>query len=260
MISILYSNFAEGNWTIVTGKASCQFADPCLVHTPVQMYDYSLGHPFFHGHDNYDQLRCAFAKAGHRRDCSLHQEVPDGIGTARFNDILRQAQQEGGAASSIPQNQHLSQRRAPSTFLDRLLRYDHAEPASPPGRPLETSLLQREAELAFSIVRLPAAACRQENFLRSRHLTARPVRWATWHRRADSAGVLMQMWRSEIRDEIAGGVASLPVGLFASAGLRLRGRKKFAGLSVGAQPFIELALASAADRGSVDKILSRANF
>ncbi|XP_075271527.1 casein kinase II subunit alpha-like isoform X1 [Opisthocomus hoazin] len=117
--------------------ASRYFKGPELL-VDYQMYDYSLDmwslgcmlasmifrkEPFFHGHDNYDQL-VRIAKVLGTED--LYDYV-DKYGIEldpRFNDILGRHSRKRWERFVHSENQHLVSPEA-LDFLDKLLRYDH---------------------------------------------------------------------------------------------------------------------------------------
>uniref|UniRef100_A0A670J1Y2 non-specific serine/threonine protein kinase n=1 Tax=Podarcis muralis TaxID=64176 RepID=A0A670J1Y2_PODMU len=127
--------------------ASRYFKGPELL-VDYQMYDYSLDmwslgcmlasmifrkEPFFHGHDNYDQL-VRIAKYNIELD-------------PRFNDILGRHSRKRWERFVHSENQHLVSTEA-LDFLDKLLRYDH-----------QTRLTAREAmehPYFYPIVKDPA--------------------------------------------------------------------------------------------------------
>lgn len=119
--------------------ASRYFKGPELL-LDYQMYDYSLDmwslgcmfasmifrkEPFFHGHDNYDQL-VRIAKVLGTKELyeyiSKYQVELD----PRFNDILGQHSRKRWDRFIHTNNQHLVSTEA-LDFLDKLLRYDHQE-------------------------------------------------------------------------------------------------------------------------------------
>ncbi|XP_044763619.1 casein kinase II subunit alpha-like [Coccinella septempunctata] len=119
--------------------ASRYFKGPELL-VDFQMYDYSLDmwslgcmlasmifkrEPFFHGHDNYDQL-VRIAKVLGTDDLFRYIEKYGVELDPRFNDILGRHSRKRWERFVNRENQHLVTPEA-LDFLDRLLRYDHAE-------------------------------------------------------------------------------------------------------------------------------------
>ncbi|XP_045467256.1 casein kinase II subunit alpha-like [Harmonia axyridis] len=119
--------------------ASRYFKGPELL-VDFQMYDYSLDmwslgcmlasmifkrEPFFHGHDNYDQL-VRIAKVLGTDDLFRYIEKYDVELDSRFDDILGRHSRKRWERFVNRENQHLVTPEA-LDFLDKLLRYDHAE-------------------------------------------------------------------------------------------------------------------------------------
>ncbi|PAA63986.1 hypothetical protein BOX15_Mlig012402g1, partial [Macrostomum lignano] len=119
--------------------ASRYFKGPELL-LDYQMYDYSLDmwslgcmfasmifkkEPFFHGHDNYDQL-VRIAKVLGTDELFAYIRKYQMALDARFNDILAKHSRKRWERFVHTANQHLVSAEA-IDFLDRLLRYDHAE-------------------------------------------------------------------------------------------------------------------------------------
>jgi len=119
--------------------ASRYFKGPELL-VDYQMYDYSLDmwslgcmfasmifrkEPFFHGHDNYDQL-VRIAKVLGTEELFEYTEKYCIILDSRFNDILGRHSRKRWERFVHAENQHLVTAEA-LDFLDKLLRYDHAE-------------------------------------------------------------------------------------------------------------------------------------
>ncbi|KIH61022.1 kinase domain protein [Ancylostoma duodenale] len=119
--------------------ASRYFKGPELL-VDYQCYDYSLDmwslgcmlasmifrkEPFFHGHDNYDQLVRIAKVLGteelHEYIDKYHIELDP-----RFNDILGRHSRKRWERFIHAENQHLVTPEA-IDFLDKLLRYDHQE-------------------------------------------------------------------------------------------------------------------------------------
>ncbi|CAH0724853.1 unnamed protein product, partial [Brenthis ino] len=119
--------------------ASRYFKGPELL-VDYQMYDYSLDmwslgcmlasmifrkEPFFHGHDNYDQL-VRIAKVLGTEELFEYLDKYHIELDPRFNDILGRHSRKRWERFVHSENQHLVSPEA-LDFLDRLLRYDHYE-------------------------------------------------------------------------------------------------------------------------------------
>ncbi|MPC12938.1 Casein kinase II subunit alpha [Portunus trituberculatus] len=119
--------------------ASRYFKGPELL-VDYQMYDYSLDmwslgcmlasmifrkEPFFHGHDNYDQL-VRIAKVLGTEELYEYVEKYQIELDPRFNDILGRHSRKRWERFVHSENQHLVSPEA-LDFLDKLLRYDHQE-------------------------------------------------------------------------------------------------------------------------------------
>lgn len=119
--------------------ASRYFKGPELL-VDYQMYDYSLDmwslgcmlasmifrkEPFFHGHDNYDQL-VRIAKVLGTEELYEYLEKYQIELDPRFNDILGRHSRKRWERFVHSENQHLVSPEA-LDFLDKLLRYDHQE-------------------------------------------------------------------------------------------------------------------------------------
>jgi len=119
--------------------ASRYFKGPELL-LDYQMYDYSLDmwslgcmfasmifrkEPFFHGHDNYDQL-VRIAKVLGTDDLYSYIEKYQIDLDPRFNDILGRHSRKRWERFVHSENQHLVSPEA-LDFLDKLLRYDHID-------------------------------------------------------------------------------------------------------------------------------------
>ncbi|KAL3074874.1 hypothetical protein niasHS_014319 [Heterodera schachtii] len=119
--------------------ASRYFKGPELL-VDYQCYDYSLDmwslgcmfasmifrkEPFFHGHDNYDQL-VRIAKVLGTDELFEYLDKYQIELDPRFNDILGRHNRKRWERFVHSENQHLVTPEAIS-FLDRLLRYDHQE-------------------------------------------------------------------------------------------------------------------------------------
>ncbi|XP_052229917.1 casein kinase II subunit alpha isoform X3 [Dreissena polymorpha] len=119
--------------------ASRYFKGPELL-LDYQMYDYSLDmwslgcmfasmifrkEPFFHGHDNYDQL-VRIAKVLGTDDLYAYIEKYQIDLDPRFNDILGRHSRKRWERFVHSENQHLVSPEA-LDYLDKLLRYDHQE-------------------------------------------------------------------------------------------------------------------------------------
>ncbi|KPP62290.1 casein kinase II subunit alpha-like [Scleropages formosus] len=117
--------------------ASRYFKGPELL-VDYQMYDYSLDmwslgcmlasmifrkEPFFHGHDNYDQL-VRIAKVLGTDDLYDYIDKYNIELEPRFNDILGRHSRKRWERFVHSENQHLVSSEA-LDFLDKLLRYDH---------------------------------------------------------------------------------------------------------------------------------------
>lgn len=104
------------------------------------MYDYSLDmwslgcmlasmifrkEPFFHGHDNYDQL-VRIAKVLGTEELFEYLEKYHIELDPRFNDILGRHSRKRWERFMHSENQHLVSHES-LDFLDKLLRYDHYE-------------------------------------------------------------------------------------------------------------------------------------
>jgi len=119
--------------------ASRYFKGPELL-VDFQQYDYSLDlwsfgcmfasmifrkEPFFHGHDNYDQL-VRIAKVLGTDDLFDYLEKYNVDLDQRFNDILGRHSKKRWERFVNSENQHLVSTEA-IDLLDKLLRYDHQE-------------------------------------------------------------------------------------------------------------------------------------
>jgi len=119
--------------------ASRYFKGPELL-VDYQMYDYSLDmwsvgcmlasmifkkEPFFHGHDNYDQL-VRIAKVLGTEELHAYLEKYQISLDPKFEDILGRHSRKRWERFVTKENQHLVSSEA-LDFLDRLLRYDHQE-------------------------------------------------------------------------------------------------------------------------------------
>jgi len=119
--------------------ASRYFKGPELL-VDYQMYDYSLDmwslgcvlasmifkkEPFFHGHDNYDQL-VRIAKVLGTEELYAYLDKYQIELDPRFSDILGRHSRKRWERFVHNENQHLVSSEA-MDFLDRLLRYDHQE-------------------------------------------------------------------------------------------------------------------------------------
>lgn len=119
--------------------ASRYFKGPELL-VDYQMYDYSLDmwslgcmlasmifrkEPFFHGHDNYDQL-VRIAKVLGTEELYEYLDKYNIELDPRFNDILGRHSRKRWERFVHADNQHLVSPEA-LDFLDKLLRYDHQE-------------------------------------------------------------------------------------------------------------------------------------
>uniref|UniRef100_A0AAY4BWJ9 non-specific serine/threonine protein kinase n=1 Tax=Denticeps clupeoides TaxID=299321 RepID=A0AAY4BWJ9_9TELE len=117
--------------------ASRYFKGPELL-VDYQMYDYSLDmwslgcmlasmifrkEPFFHGHDNYDQL-VRIAKVLGTEDLYDYIDKYNIELEPRFNDILGRHSRKRWERFVHSENQHLVSPES-LDFLDKLLRYDH---------------------------------------------------------------------------------------------------------------------------------------
>ncbi|XP_067872046.1 STKc_CK2_alpha domain-containing protein isoform X4 [Heterodontus francisci] len=140
--------------------ASRYFKGPELL-VDYQMYDYSLDmwslgcmlasmifrkEPFFHGHDNYDQL-VRIAKVLGTEDLYDYIDKYNIELDPRFNDILGRHSRKRWERFVHSENQHLVSSEA-LDFLDKLLRYDH-----------QARLTAREAmeHPYFCIISMPAS-------------------------------------------------------------------------------------------------------
>lgn len=119
--------------------ASRYFKGPELL-VDYQMYDYSLDmwslgcmlasmifrkEPFFHGHDNYDQL-VRIAKVLGTEELYAYLDKYNIELDPRFHDILQRHSRKRWERFVHSDNQHLVSPEA-LDFLDKLLRYDHVE-------------------------------------------------------------------------------------------------------------------------------------
>lgn len=119
--------------------ASRYFKGPELL-VDYQMYDYSLDmwslgcmlasmifrkEPFFHGHDNYDQL-VRIAKVLGTEELYVYLDKYNIELDPRFHDILQRHSRKRWERFVHSDNQHLVSPEA-LDFLDKLLRYDHVE-------------------------------------------------------------------------------------------------------------------------------------
>jgi len=119
--------------------ASRYFKGPELL-VDYQMYDYSLDmwslgcmlasmifrkEPFFHGHDNYDQL-VRIAKVLGTEELFAYLDAFNIELDPRFHDILQRHSRKRWERFVHSDNQHLVSPEA-LDFLDKLLRYDHRE-------------------------------------------------------------------------------------------------------------------------------------
>ncbi|KAK2546164.1 Csnk2a1 [Columba livia] len=126
--------------------ASRYFKGPELL-VDYQMYDYSLDmwslgcmlasmifrkEPFFHGHDNYDQL-VRIAKVLGTEDLYDYIDKYNIELDPRFNDILGRHSRKRWERFVHSENQHLVSTEA-LDFLDKLLRYDHQTRLTARGR------------------------------------------------------------------------------------------------------------------------------
>nr|CAD7200580.1 unnamed protein product [Timema douglasi] len=117
--------------------ASRYFKGPELL-VDYQMYDYSLDmwslgcmlasmifrkEPFFHGHDNYDQL-VRIAKVLGTEELFIYLEKYHIELDPRFHDILGRHSKKRWERFVHSENQHLVSPEA-LDFLDKLLQYDH---------------------------------------------------------------------------------------------------------------------------------------
>uniref|UniRef100_A0A4W4DSI8 non-specific serine/threonine protein kinase n=1 Tax=Electrophorus electricus TaxID=8005 RepID=A0A4W4DSI8_ELEEL len=140
--------------------ASRYFKGPELL-VDYQMYDYSLDmwslgcmlasmlfrkEPFFHGHDNYDQL-VRIAKVLGTEDLYDYIDKYNMELDPRFNDILGRHSRKRWERFVHSENQHLVSTEA-LDFLDKLLRYDH-----------QARLTAREAMEHPYFCKLTLAAC-----------------------------------------------------------------------------------------------------
>lgn len=106
----------------------------------LQMYDYSLDlwslgcvfasmifrkEPFFHGHDNYDQL-VRIAKVLGTEELFQYLTKYEIVLDPRFNEILGRHTKKRWERFVHAENQHLVSPES-LDLLDKLLRYDHAE-------------------------------------------------------------------------------------------------------------------------------------
>lgn len=119
--------------------ASRYFKGPELL-VDYQMYDYSLDmwslgcmlasmifrkEPFFHGHDNYDQL-VRIARVLGTEELYAYLDKYNIELDPRFHDILQRHSRKRWERFVHSDNQHLVSPEA-LDFLDKLLRYDHVE-------------------------------------------------------------------------------------------------------------------------------------
>ncbi|CAH8678966.1 unnamed protein product [Schistosoma haematobium] len=119
--------------------ASRYFKGPELL-VDYQMYDYSLDlwslgcvfasmifrkEPFFHGHDNYDQL-VRIAKVLGTEELFQYLTKYEIVLDPRFNEILGRHTKKRWERFVHAENQHLVSPES-LDLLDKLLRYDHAE-------------------------------------------------------------------------------------------------------------------------------------
>jgi len=119
--------------------ASRYFKGPELL-VDLQDYDYSLDlwslgamvagmifkkEPFFHGHDNYDQL-VKIAKVLGTEEVLAYLRKYDLELDSHFDGILGRHTRKPWSRFVTPENQHLATPEA-LDFLDKLLRYDHQE-------------------------------------------------------------------------------------------------------------------------------------
>jgi len=119
--------------------ASRYFKGPELL-VDFQQYDYSLDmwslgcmfagmifkkEPFFHGHDNYDQL-VKIAKILGTEELFEYLEKYDIVLSSHYEGILTTHTKKPWARFVTPENQHLISNEA-LDFLHKLLRYDHQE-------------------------------------------------------------------------------------------------------------------------------------
>ncbi|KAL7748884.1 Casein kinase II subunit alpha' [Sorochytrium milnesiophthora] len=123
--------------------ASRYFKGPELL-VDFQEYDYSLDmwslgcmfasmifkkEPFFHGHDNYDQL-VKIAKVLGTDELFAYLDKYEIELNSAFDDILGRYPRKPWSRFITPENQKLVSPEA-IEFLDKLLRYDHKERATP---------------------------------------------------------------------------------------------------------------------------------
>ncbi|KAF7286969.1 hypothetical protein GWI33_002814 [Rhynchophorus ferrugineus] len=92
---------------------------------PELLVDYQMKEPFFHGHDNYDQL-VRIAKVLGTEELFEYLDKYHIELDPRFNDILGRHSRKRWERFVHSENQHLVSPEA-LDFLDKLLRYDHLE-------------------------------------------------------------------------------------------------------------------------------------
>ena len=135
----------------------CEIGPELLVD--YQMYDYSLDmwslgcmlasmifrkEPFFHGHDNYDQL-VRIAKVLGTEELYEYLDKYQIELDPRFSDILGRHSRKRWERFVHSENQHLVSPEA-LDFLDKLLRYDHQVNY---GRLTISVLLLRDSECNY---------------------------------------------------------------------------------------------------------------
>ena len=136
-VKIYFANLFSHPWVMNTLTCIIFILGPELL-VDYQMYDYSLDmwslgcmlasmifrkEPFFHGHDNYDQL-VRIAKVLGTEELYEYLDKYQIELDPRFSDILGRHSRKRWERFVHSENQHLVSPEA-LDFLDKLLRYDH---------------------------------------------------------------------------------------------------------------------------------------
>lgn len=129
----LLVDFQEYDYSLDMWSLGCMFAS--MVHrdlyfSPEQLPDQAAEQifrkePFFHGHDNYDQL-VKITKVLGTDELYAYLEKYDIDLDAQYDDILGRYQRKPWSRFITSENQRFISNEA-IDFLDKLLRYDHQE-------------------------------------------------------------------------------------------------------------------------------------
>jgi casein kinase II subunit alpha len=114
LANILYYNFQMYDYSLDMWSLGCMFASMIF-----------RKEPFFHGHDNYDQL-VRIAKVLGTQELFEYLDKYHVELDPRFNDILGRHSRKRWERFVNSENQHLVSPES-LDFLDKLLRYDHYE-------------------------------------------------------------------------------------------------------------------------------------